>query len=136
VPFLVLSSLAVAQVNQIQVRVIDSQGGAIPQATIRIRCGGGAETALTANSLGEAAIGCRPPAKLVISAPGFAPLRTTVTNWSEGQTQTVTLSPAMVRDSVDVVVSDNATVPVVTGDTLAIDATGARTVFDAVERPS
>ena len=40
----------------------------------------------------------------------------------------------MVRDSVDVVVSDSPTVPVITGDTLAIDATGARTVFDAVER--
>ncbi len=134
VPFLMLSGLAVAQVNQIQVRVIDSQGGAIPQATIRTRCGGGAETSLTASSLGEAAIGCRPPAELAISAPGFAPLRTTLSNWSEGHPQTVTLSPAMVRDSVDVVVSDNPAVPVVTGDTLAIDATGARTVFDAVER--
>ena len=134
VPFLLLSGLAAAQVKQIQVRVIDSQGGAIPQASIEIQCGGDAKTALTTDSLGEAAIGCGPPAELVVSATGFAPLRTTLTNWNEGQAQTVTLSPAMIRNSVDVVVSDSATVPVVTGDALEIDRTGARTVFDAVER--
>jgi outer membrane receptor protein involved in Fe transport len=129
-----LSGLAAAQISQIQVRVIDSQGGAIPQAAIRIHCAGAAATALTASSLGEADTACHPPADLLVSAPGFAPVRTTLTNWSEAQPQTVTLSPAMVRDSVDVVVSDSATVPVITSDTLAIDATGARTVFDAVER--
>ena len=134
VPFLMLSGLAAAQVSQIQVRVIDSQGGAIPQASIRIQCGGGAKTALTTNSLGEAGVACRPPAELVVSAIGFAPVQTTLTNWSEGQAQTVTLNPAMIRNSVDVVVSDSATVPVISGDTLAIDGTGARTVFDAVER--
>jgi iron complex outermembrane receptor protein len=46
----------------------------------------------------------------------------------------VKLDPAMIRNSIEVVVSDNSTAPVVSGDVLAIESTGARTAFDAVER--
>ena len=133
-PFLTLSSLAAAQVYQIQIRVTDSQGGAIPQAIIELRCAGGAITALPANALGETGLDCRPPAEITASAPGFEPARVALATWSQGVIQTITLSPAMIRNSVDVVVSDSATVPAVTGDAVAIDRTGARTVFDAVEK--
>jgi len=133
-PLLMLSGLAAAQIHQIQIRVIDSQGGAIPRAVIELQCGGGTKTALTANDLGEASSECRPPVELVVSAPGFEPVQAAVNDWNGAEIRTVTLSPAMIRDSVDVVVSDSTTVPVITGDTLEIDRTGARTVFDAVER--
>ena len=128
-----LSGLAAAQINQIQIRVLDSQGGAIPGAVIALHCSG-TNIALTANDTGEAVSECRPPAELVVSAPGFEPARLSLANWNARETRTLTLSPAMIRNSVDVVVSDNSIVPVVSGDALAINRTGARTVFDAVER--
>jgi outer membrane cobalamin receptor len=133
-PFLMLSGLAAAQTNQLQIRVIDSQGGAVPESTVQVRCGGDTTKALTADSLGEVRIACPPPAALTVSAPGFEPIWTTLTRWNEAQPQTFTLSPAMVRDSVDVVVSGNPVVPAASEDSVAIDRTGARTVFDAVER--
>ena len=135
-PFLMLSGLAGAQVSQIRIRIIDSQGGAIPQASIEIQCAGGGRTALTTSSLGEADVGCHPPAELMVSATGFETVRKALTSWRGEEALTVALSPAMVRNSIDVVVSDSAidTLPAVTGDALAIDRTGARTVFDAVDK--
>jgi outer membrane cobalamin receptor len=133
-PFLALGTLAAAQTGPLQIRVIDSQGWAIPSATVRIQCSGSADQVLTASGLGEVSLVCRPPARLAVSAPGFGPAKETLETWNEGQPHTVQLNPAMVRNSVNVVVSGDSTVPVISGDALAIDRTGARTAFDAVER--
>ncbi len=133
-PFLALGTLAVAQPSQLRIRIVDSQGGAIPQASVQVQCADAARIALSANAVGEASLACRPPARLAVSAAGFGSVQETLATWNENQPHTVKLEPAMIRNSVDVVVSDNSTVPVISGDALAIDSTGARTAFDAVER--
>jgi outer membrane cobalamin receptor len=133
-PVLTFCCLAAAQPSQLRVRVVDSQDGRISQATVQLQCAGAAGVTLNADTSGEAGFACRPPARLRVSATGFGSVQVTLAAWSEGHPQEVKLEPAMIRNSVDVVVSDNGTVPVVSGDALAIEGTGARTVFDAVER--
>jgi len=133
-PVLALSSLAVAQPSQLRIRVVDSQGGSVPQAAVQVQCAGASRVTLTTDPSGEVGLACRPPARLTVSAAGFGPVQETLATWNEDQPQAVRLEPAMVRNSVDVVVSDNSAVPVVSGDELAIESTGARTAFDAVER--
>ncbi|HTP88947.1 MAG TPA: TonB-dependent receptor [Bryobacteraceae bacterium] len=125
VSLLLAGGFVAAQVSRIEVRVVDSQGAAVPQARVEARCGGG-----TTSELGVAELECAAPVEVSVSAAGFETARVTVT----GASQTVQLAPAMVRNSVDVVVSDAPTVPVVSGDAVEIDRTGARTVFDAVEK--
>ncbi len=131
---LALGSLAAAQSGQLRIRIVDSQSAAIPHAAVRVRCAGSAAVTLTAGALGEVGLDCRPPARLAASAAGFGIVQETLATWSDDQPHTVQLDPAMIRNSVDVVVTDNGTVPVISGDALAIDSTGARTAFDAVER--
>jgi outer membrane cobalamin receptor len=133
-PFLALGAFAAAEPSQLKIRALDSQGKAIPHAAVEVQCGGAGTATLAADPLGEASLPCRPPARLAVSAPGFGPVQETLETWGEDQPHTVRLDPAMVRNSVDVVVSDNSAVPVISGDALAIDSTGARTAFDAVER--
>jgi len=131
---LALATLAAAEPSQLRIRAIDSQGGAIPQATVQVQCAEAARIALTTNPIGEVTLACRPPVRLAVSAAGFGPVQETLAAWNEDRPHTVKLDPAMVRNSVDVVVSGNSAVPVISGDALAIDSTGARTAFDAVER--
>ena len=133
-PLLTLGSLAAAQSGQLRIRIVDSQSAAIPYATVRVQCAGSAAITLTASAVGEAGLDCRPPARLAASAAGFGTVQETLASWSDDPPHTVQLDPAMVRNSVDVVVTDNSAVPVISGDALAIDSTGARTAFDAVER--
>jgi outer membrane cobalamin receptor len=133
-PFLALGILAAAEPGPLRVRVIDSQGAAIPQATVQVQCNGAARVSETADSSGGVTLACRPPAKLAVSAAGFGTAQKTLAAWNDDQPYTVKLDPAMVRDSIDVVVSGNGAVPVVSGDAMTIDRAGARTAFDAVER--
>ena len=131
---LALGGPAAAQSGQLRVRVVDSQGGLIPRAAVQVQCAGAARVALNTDSSGEVGFACSPPARLAISAAGFGTLQETLAAWSDNQPRVVKLEPAMIRNSIDVVVSDNSAVPVVSGDALAIESTGARTAFDAVER--
>ncbi len=134
--FLTLSSLAAAQDNRIQIRVVDPQGLPVPQAAVRIQCAGGLRSALAADSRGEASAACSLPAEFTASAAGFEQVRRRLAEPGEANVLVLALTPAIVRDSVDVVVSDAGLEvdSAVTGDALAIDRTGARTVFDAVEK--
>jgi outer membrane cobalamin receptor len=132
--FLALASLAAAEPDQLKIRAVDSQGAAIPHAAVQVQCAGSAAVTLAADDAGEASLACRPPARLAVSAPGFGSVRRTLAAWNEDQPHTVKLDPAIVRNSVDVVVSDNSTVSLISGDALAIERSGARTAFDAVER--
>jgi outer membrane cobalamin receptor len=124
---------ATAQSSRLQIRVVDSQGGSIPQATVQVQCADSPIITLSTNDAGDTSLTCAPPARVSAVAAGFGPVHRNVASWDDGPPLEVTLEPAMVRNSVDVVVSDGGTVPVASSDMLEIEATGARTVFDAVE---
>jgi len=130
---LALSFTALAQPARIAVRVVDAQGGVIPQATVTLQCGAAPRVALQTNMLGEVQATCPPPARLTVAAAGFGPVQRTLTAWDEASAQIVRLDPAMVTNSIDVVVSDNTSASYVSADAVTIESTGARTAFDAVE---
>jgi iron complex outermembrane receptor protein len=114
VRFAVLAALAAlcCPASEISVDVVDPSGSVIPTAVIEASGG-----------------------SLRISAPGFS--SRTVSAPKDGSTVRVVLYPAPLVTAVDVVVRDGASADasnVTTSTALEIERTGARTVFDAIDR--
>jgi outer membrane receptor protein involved in Fe transport len=131
---LILSS-ASAAAEEITLRVVDSQDAAIPGAAIEVRSFGPPRTVVTgvANQEGVLKVEADLPVEVVVTAPGFEPLRREVKTLSPREVP-LRMTPAAVRTTIDVVVRDVAA-PLSTIDqsALEIDRGGARTAFDAVE---
>ncbi len=96
----------------VDVRVVDASGAVIPAAVVEVQGG-----------------------SVRVSAPGFAPRA--IAAPAGGERVSVTLYPAPLLTAVEVVVKDAGRVEeatVTTSSALEIERTGARTVFDAIDR--
>jgi outer membrane receptor protein involved in Fe transport len=121
--------------GQVQVRVVDSQGLSISGARVEAR---GKDRRVPARVAatgadGAAELPVQPPLELAVAAPGFDPVRQAIAP-GLAMPVTIRLRPAIVRSSIDVVVRDAPDGVTAVGSALEIERTGARTVFDAVER--
>ncbi len=132
----VAPSLATPQ--QVTVSVLDTHSAAIPGALIEVRglAAGALRASAVADASGAARIQCEPPVEIRVSAPGFEPSVEKL-EASGSSALTIQLRPATLRTTIDVVVRDApdvATTSTSVGSALEIDRSGARTVFDAVEK--
>jgi outer membrane cobalamin receptor len=119
--------------GSLKVRVLDSQEGAVPNARVEARCGGRSGGVALTGADGVAELTASTPCEISVQAEGFEEARQRLDKLASGVTP-VRLRPAMVRTSVEVVVRDGAEQAAYSGSNLDIERTGARTVFDAVER--
>lgn len=121
--------------GQVQVRVVDSQDLPVSGARVEAR-GRNRQTppdvVVTAYD-GAASFAIELPLELAVSASGFDPVRYTVEP-GHSIPVTIRMRPAIVRSSIDVIVRDEPDNVMTVGSNLEIERTGARTVFDAVER--
>jgi len=121
-------SLSCGLAAPIQVRVVDSMDGAVAGA----RVSAGLESALTGAD-GTARVDAPAGGVLRVEREGFEPAEVRV-HASGGQPAVVRLRPAVVRNSVDVVVKDEPAQGPVVSTALEIERGGARTVLDAVDQ--
>jgi outer membrane cobalamin receptor len=122
--------------QDIPLRVVDSQGAAVPGAFLEVRSLGSPPqlSSGVTNAQGVWTVQRDLPVEVRVTAPGFEPLRAKV---EAAGTKDVVLAlrPATLHTSLDVVVHDSPAATVTLEQTaLEIDRTSARTVFDAVER--
>ncbi|MCC7175661.1 MAG: TonB-dependent receptor [Bryobacterales bacterium] len=122
--------------DPVAVKVVDPHGFGVPGAVVEVRdpADGRTIAAVRSNPAGEAELPLTLPAALRASADGFDAATVPVRAGQAGPV-TIRLTPAVVRSSVEVVVSEPALVETATvGTAVEIDRTGARTVFDAVDQ--
>lgn len=137
---LLLSSLLLANslpaADSLAVKVVDPHGLGIPGATVETwdPVSGRAASIVKADAAGTAVVSLTPPAVVRAAAEGFQVAVAEVRTLPSGAL-TIQLTPAVVRTSVQVVVSEPTPVETSTlGTALEIDRGGARTVFDAVDQ--
>jgi hypothetical protein len=123
-PILCLSAAAAG----ITVEVVDAQSAAIPNSTVRSVCRGRVTSTHTGPS-GAAIPACPSALEVYISAPGFEPVHRRLE-----ADATIELRPATLHTAIEVVVRDTSHDSAITGTAVEIDAAGARTVLDAVDR--
>jgi hypothetical protein len=137
---LLVLALAVSAVGTVSaagpthVRVLDPQESAVPNARVEVRGSADRSTAVVVTGRdGVASLDVPLPCEVVVTADGFEQSRQRIESTSAG-TVPVRLRPAIVHTSLDVVVRDGADPVAYSGSNLDIERTGARTVFDAVDR--
>ena len=114
-------------------RVLDPHGLAVPGAAVEFRGAAGSVRAITAQD-GTATALLEGPVEVRVSAAGFETAIRRIEPPPEGEL-VLRLQPAMLRTALEVVVRDEgAGMGPSVGSALEIDRSGARTVFDAVER--
>ena len=113
-------------------RVLDPHGLPVAGAVVEVRDARGARAA---TSSGDGAVGgIHSPAQIRVTASGFDPLVRRIEDPPSAAVE-VRLRPAILRTSIEVMVRDEAApLSTAAGTALAIERSGARTVFDAVER--
>jgi outer membrane receptor protein involved in Fe transport len=127
-----------AEEETITLQVVDPQDLPIAAATIEIRSAPAGERPMTVTTddEGNAQVHFEPPAEIRVTATGFDPLvQNQVTTPQE--MVILRLRPATIHTTVDVVVRDSpalGTHLTSVGSALEIERSGARTVFDAVEK--
>ena len=129
-------SLVGAAPQEITFRVVDSQGAGVPGATLEVRTLGVPPhlSSGVTNAQGMWAVKMDLPVEVGVAAPGFEPLHAKVENLT-ADAVVLSLTPATLHTTIDVVVHDSpAATATVEQTALEIDRTGARTVFDAVEK--
>jgi outer membrane cobalamin receptor len=129
-------SLAGAGSKEIKFRVVDSQGAATPGATLEVRSVGASPqpSSGVTNAQGIWTAKVSFPVQVRVTALGFEPLYAKVEGLT-GEAVVLSLTPATVHTTIDVVVHDlPAATTTVEQTALEIDRAGARTVFDAVEK--
>ena len=127
-----------AEEGTFTLRVVDLQGLPIANATVEIRRvrAGGRPMTVTTDANGNAQVHFEPPAEVRVTATGFDPLVQNQATSPQGVV-TLRLRPATIHTTVDVVVRDSpalGTHLTSVGSALEIERSGARTVFDAVEK--
>ena len=110
-------------------RVLDPHGLAVPGAAVEFRGAGGTLRLTTAQD-GTLTAPLEPPLEIRVSATGFETAIRRIEAPPAGEL-VLRLRPATVRTSIEVRVRDELPG---TGTAPEIDRSGARTVFDAVER--
>jgi outer membrane cobalamin receptor len=115
--------------GSLRVRVVDSLNGAIAGA--RVKAGGRA--AVHTGPDGAARIEADGVRTLRVERDGFESVDARV-GATPGEEVVVRLRPAVVRNSVEVVVRDESTSGPVVSTAVEIERSGARTVFDAVDQ--
>ena len=119
----------------LQLQIVDLQGAAIPGATVEVRdlAGGTPLRTATTDAAGRALMAMALPAEVRVTVTGFDTL---VQRIEPGAAQDLTLRlrPATIRTTVEVVVKETPGSGPQVGSALEIDRSGARTVFDAVEK--
>jgi outer membrane cobalamin receptor len=130
--FLVVSMAAAAE---LRVKVLDAHGASIAGAVVEVSCGKAPARALarSADEAGQIRLACEAPATLRVSATGFEPFTRKLDSLPAGEF-VVTLHPAKVLTTVNVTVQEMPGVGPSVGNAVTIDRSGARTVFDAVEK--
>jgi outer membrane receptor protein involved in Fe transport len=129
-------SLAAATPQEIAFQIVDSEGAAVPGASLEVRRLGAPPRLASGvtNAQGRWAVTMDLPLDVRVTAPGFEPLHARVENLPADAVR-LSLAPATLHTTLDVVVRDSpATTATIEQTALEIDRTGARTVFDAVER--
>jgi len=118
-----------ARAETLRVRIVDSQGGAIPGALLTA----GARR-FVADAAGAVAVEAAPPVTVQASAPGFETLVRRIDSWSAEEVE-LRLHPAPVHSTLEVVVRGEppGTAPV-TATAIEIEQSSARTVFDALDK--
>lgn len=122
-----------------ELRVLDGGGAAVPRATVEIvgraeGAGDGAFSPLTTDAEGRARLSLEPPAAVRVRAAGFEPLTRRV-GADSGPELELRLVPAILSTTVEVTVREDAVLEgTVSSSALEIDRSGARTVYDAIDR--
>ena len=119
----------------LSLQIVDLQGGAIPGAAIEVRglaVSKVVET-VTTDATGRAVIPATLPTEVRVTATGFDPLVQRIEAGQNGEIS-LRLRPATLHTSVDVVVRDVSGTGPSVSSALEIDQSGARTVYDAVDR--
>lgn len=117
-------------------QILDPSEAAVPGAIVEIR--GSAQTrpiiSMVADGQGRVTASVQLPVTVQVKAPGFEPLNQKIDEASTGQV-ILHLMPAILHTSIEVMVKEE---PAFTGSfegsALAIDRSGARTVYDAVDK--
>jgi outer membrane cobalamin receptor len=126
--FLLLPLLSGA--HTLRLRVLDAHGLPVPRA--RLECLSGSARALS-DEAGRASLECATPAEVRAGAPGFEPEARVLERAPQGEL-TITLRPAVVRTTLEVVVRETPQAGPISGSRVEMDQRGARTVLDAVEK--
>ena len=120
----------------LQLKIEDTQGAAIVGAGVRISGSGQGQQILSfvSDNNGIVSASVSLPALVRVEAPGFEPVQQEIQDSPSAPVQ-IQMRPAAIHTSIDVVVHDSA---IVEGynerSALEISRTGARTVYDAVDR--
>jgi len=130
------SAFVGASPPQIRLQIVDSQGAAVPGATVEVRALGPPHQLFSGTTDGQGIwiVKTDLPVEVRVSAPGLELLRVQVEK-APADAVVLALRPAAVHTMIDVVVRDSpAATATVEQTALEIERTGARTVFDAVEK--
>jgi iron complex outermembrane receptor protein len=118
-----------------QLEIVDLQGAAIPAARIEVRGLAASKTtgSVVTDDAGRAKIAAPLPVEVRVTASGFDPLMQRIEPGAAREV-VLRLRPATIRTTLDVVVKEAPGSGPQVGSALEIEGSGARTVFDAVEK--
>jgi outer membrane cobalamin receptor len=132
--FLIGPSLLPA--GELSLQILDSSDAAVSGALVEIRGSAQAKPAVSmvADRRGFINLPVQFPATIRVKAPGFEALSLNVDETSKGPI-TIHLTPAILHTTIEVTVQENpASEESVERSALAIDRSGARTVYDVVDK--
>jgi outer membrane cobalamin receptor len=118
------------------IQILDSSEAAVPGATVDVRGIAQARQAVSKVSDGQGRVvaAMQLPVTVQVKAPGFEPLIQRIENASSNEIK-LHLKPAILHTSIEVMVKeDPASEGSVERSALVIDRSGARTVYDAVDK--
>lgn len=127
---------ASAWAASLDIRILNTQGAAIAGARVEVQTLGPAKKLYSAatDEQGSVTFAADPPVEVRVTAPGFELLKQRLDSQSTEPVR-LTLRPATVHTAVEVVVRDVPGLEVTTERTaLEIDRSGARTVYDAIDK--
>jgi outer membrane cobalamin receptor len=132
--FLIGSRLLIAE--ELSLQILDSSEAAVPGAIVEIRGSAPMRQVFSTVSDGQGRIKItvRLPVTVQIKAPGFEPLNQRIEKLTSEQT-TLHLMPAILHTTIEVLVQeDPASEESVERSALVIDRSGARTIYEAVDK--
>ncbi|MCC6858182.1 MAG: TonB-dependent receptor [Bryobacterales bacterium] len=117
----------------LRIQVVDAHSAAVPGALVELRETGadGRVWRRTTGMDGVVEAPAAPPVLVRVQAPGFENFQR---RFETPPVEPVRLATALLRTSIDVVVRDTPLPAEAAGTAMEIEKTGARTVFDAVEK--
>jgi outer membrane receptor protein involved in Fe transport len=118
-----------------EIRIVDQNGAAIGGASVQIRQSNGNQPVIRAatDKEGVIRVNFTPPADIEVTANGFEALTRRVADAANASIS-LTLAPKAIGATVEVNVREAEDAVTTVGTALDIDRSGARTVFDAVEK--